>query len=166
MRHATLCYLLDKRDSLILLGMKKRGFGAGRWNGFGGKPKGGESLEEAAKRELLEEARVSIEINDLKKVAEISFHFPFVPKEKEWNQLVHIYFAEKWSGEPRETDEMLPKWFSVASLPFDKMWADDEHWMPLVLAGNKVKSVFVFAEDNKSIASKRIELVESLPTYF
>lgn len=36
----------------ILLGMKKRGFGVGKWNGFGGKVQHGETLEEAMKREL------------------------------------------------------------------------------------------------------------------
>jgi hypothetical protein len=34
----------------ILLGMKKRGFGAGKWNGFGGKLEENESNEDAAKR--------------------------------------------------------------------------------------------------------------------
>ncbi|XP_032115703.1 7,8-dihydro-8-oxoguanine triphosphatase isoform X1 [Sapajus apella] len=34
----------------VLLGMKKRGFGAGRWNGFGGKVQEGETIEEGAKR--------------------------------------------------------------------------------------------------------------------
>jgi 8-oxo-dGTP pyrophosphatase MutT (NUDIX family) len=34
----------------ILLGMKKRGFGAGKWNGFGGKLEENESNEAAAKR--------------------------------------------------------------------------------------------------------------------
>lgn len=34
----------------VLLGMKKRGFGAGLWNGFGGKVQPGESIEEAARR--------------------------------------------------------------------------------------------------------------------
>ena len=36
----------------ILLGMKKRGFGVGRWNGFGGKLDGNETIEEGAIREL------------------------------------------------------------------------------------------------------------------
>jgi NADH pyrophosphatase NudC (nudix superfamily) len=36
----------------VLLGMKKRGFGVGRWNGFGGKVQEGESLENAARRLL------------------------------------------------------------------------------------------------------------------
>lgn len=34
----------------VLLGMKKRGFGVGRWNGFGGKVEPNETIEEAAKR--------------------------------------------------------------------------------------------------------------------
>ncbi|XP_070218912.1 oxidized purine nucleoside triphosphate hydrolase isoform X1 [Bos mutus] len=34
----------------VLLGMKKRGFGAGRWNGFGGKVHEGETIEDGAKR--------------------------------------------------------------------------------------------------------------------
>ncbi len=43
------------------------------------------------------------------------------------------------------TDEMRPQWFSTASegleklddmlpIPYDKMWADDVFWMPLLLA--------------------------------
>ena len=39
------------RDSCrILLGLKKRGFGEGRWNGFGGKVQKGESIKDGAKR--------------------------------------------------------------------------------------------------------------------
>lgn len=34
----------------VLLGMKKRGFGAGFWNGFGGKVQLGETIEQAARR--------------------------------------------------------------------------------------------------------------------
>ena len=34
----------------VLLGMKKRGFGEGKWNGFGGKVQSGETIEEAARR--------------------------------------------------------------------------------------------------------------------
>jgi len=34
----------------ILLGFKKRGFGTGHWNGFGGKVETGETIEDAARR--------------------------------------------------------------------------------------------------------------------
>ena len=39
-----------RETTRVLLGLKKRGFGEGRWNGFGGKVQTGESIELAAKR--------------------------------------------------------------------------------------------------------------------
>lgn len=45
-----LTLVLVVQPGKVLLGMKKRGFGAGKWNGFGGKVEPGESIEEAAKR--------------------------------------------------------------------------------------------------------------------
>jgi 8-oxo-dGTP pyrophosphatase MutT (NUDIX family) len=46
------------KNSLVMMGMKKRGFGTGKWNGFGGKVEAGESNEGAAIRELEEESSV------------------------------------------------------------------------------------------------------------
>ena len=40
----TLVYIRD--DENILLGLKKRGFGTGKWNGFGGKVQAGETILE------------------------------------------------------------------------------------------------------------------------
>ena len=45
-----LTLLFVMQPNQVLLGMKKRGFGAGRWNGFGGKVQDGETIEDAAKR--------------------------------------------------------------------------------------------------------------------
>lgn len=42
--------VLVLQSQRVLLGMKKRGFGAGRWNGFGGKVQDGETIEDGAKR--------------------------------------------------------------------------------------------------------------------
>ena len=44
----TLVFVIEK--SRILLGLKERGFGVGRWNGFGGKVEKQETIEEGAKR--------------------------------------------------------------------------------------------------------------------
>lgn len=44
----TILFVLE--PGRVLLGMKKRGFGAGRWNGFGGKVQEGETVEEGAIR--------------------------------------------------------------------------------------------------------------------
>ena len=52
----TLC--LVYQPPKILLGMKKRGFGVGRWNGFGGKVKDGETVKQTVKREMEEEVGI------------------------------------------------------------------------------------------------------------
>jgi hypothetical protein len=44
-RQATLCLIIDKDKKRILLAMKKRGFGVGKYNGFGGKVKEDETKE-------------------------------------------------------------------------------------------------------------------------
>ena len=45
-----LTLVLIREASRILLGMKKRGFGVNRWNGFGGKVEAGETIAQGAKR--------------------------------------------------------------------------------------------------------------------
>lgn len=45
-----LTLVLIHQNTRLLLGMKKRGFGVGRWNGFGGKVQPGETILEAAER--------------------------------------------------------------------------------------------------------------------
>ena len=50
---------IDNNKS-ILLGMKLRGFGIGKWNGFGGKIEAGETIEEGAIREVHEECGIKV----------------------------------------------------------------------------------------------------------
>lgn len=139
MRQATLAFV--KKENHVLLGFKKTGFGAGKWNGFGGKVEPGETVEQAAARELFEESGIKA---DLVKHGELTFVFKNKP---EWNQIVHVFVAKSWSGEPVESDEMRPEWKAESELPFEKMWVDDIHWLPHVLAGKVVRGSFVFDGD-------------------
>lgn len=125
----------------ILLGMKKRGFGAGRWNGFGGKVNKGESVEEAARRELLEEAGITVKKVDKRGI--LDFEFAANPGEI---LEVHIFHAGEFEGEPVESEEMRPEWFHFDEIPFAQMWPDDVHWFPLFLKGSKFKGRFLFGE--------------------
>jgi 8-oxo-dGTP pyrophosphatase MutT (NUDIX family) len=59
-----LTLLLLRSNGRILLGRKKRGFGAGKANGFGGKVEVGETIKEAAVREVQEESGVTIDPAD------------------------------------------------------------------------------------------------------
>ena len=132
--------------------MKKRGFGEGLWNGVGGKVSSKESFEEAAKRETQEE--IEVEPEDLEKVALLHFYFPDDLDKKDWNQDVHVFFATDWTGEPQESEEMKPHWFTVLKLPYNSMWDDDHLWFPRVLKGEKVEAWFSFGANNKVIAHK------------
>jgi len=76
----TLC--LIHQDNRLLLGMKKRGFGKDRINGFGGKVEPGESIEEATIRETQEEAGITP--IDLKKIGIIHFEFEYERDSSLW----------------------------------------------------------------------------------
>jgi 8-oxo-dGTP pyrophosphatase MutT (NUDIX family) len=157
LRQVTLVLLL--RGNQILLAMKKRGFGVGRWNGVGGKPSAGESIEAAAIREAQEE--IGVTPLDLKKVATIDFFFPLVPKERNFDQQAVVFTCRHWTGEPMETEEMRPQWFDHCSIPFPRMWADDIHWLPKVLSGSFANCAFLFGE-NDTVLDCRINEIKPL----
>jgi len=149
MIQATLCLLIkdNKKEKELLLAMKKRGFGVGKWNGVGGKPKKGDTdIVKTAVREAEEE--IGVRVKDLEKVAILSFRFPH---KKEWDQDVHVFLTRNWEGEPKESEEMFPKWFEMKEIPFNEMWDDDKFWLPKVLDGKKLKAKFIFGQGEKIV---------------
>jgi len=151
MIQATLCLLIRENQNKkeLLLAMKKRGFGVGKWNGVGGKmdsKKGDTDIIGAAIRETEEE--IGVKIKEMEKVAVLNFYFPY---KKQWNQDVHVFLVKSWEGEPKESEEMLPKWFKIGEIPFNKMWDDDKFWLPEILERKKLKAKFTFSEGEKVI---------------
>lgn len=154
-----ICTLLFlKKGNQILLAMKKRGFGSDRYNGVGGKIEAGETLEQALLRETQEE--ITVTPMNYWKVAE--HNFMQQEGDEPWRMYVHAYLCDEWHGEPSETDEMRPEWFNIEDIPYDNMWADDEYWLPQVLAGNKVYGEFTF-DDHDRLLTHSVEIVETLP---
>lgn len=140
----------------ILLGMKKRGFGAGRWNGFGGKVQTSESLDDAARRETEEECRIVITAMEEVGVHEFEF------EEKRGVTLeVHVFRITDFRGVPMETEEMRPKWFPVDAIPYDTMWSGDRFWFPIFLAGKKFRTKILFGE-NDTVLKQDIQTLETL----
>ena len=139
-------------DDQILLAMKKRGFGSGRWNGYGGKVMEGETIEEAAQRELLEESGVTV--SKLKNRGQLTFSFED-DNEKEFE--VHLFHAKEFDGEPVETEEMKPQWFTHSEIPYTEMWTSDRLWMNQLLEGKNIYgSVHFDSPDTQNILAKNI----------
>ncbi len=134
----------------ILLGMKKRGFGEGRWNGFGGKLGEGETVEQAAIREMKEE--VGITPLDLEERGMLNFEFENDPKILQ----VHIFSVTQFTSQPVESEEMRPQWFDTDKIPYEQMWTDDQYWLPLFLQGKKFKGTFLFDKPSTAEYSARI----------
>jgi 8-oxo-dGTP pyrophosphatase MutT (NUDIX family) len=154
----TLVFVIDK--DRILLGRKKRGFGAGKINGFGGKLQPGETLEAAAARELTEEAHITAEALEHRGTLSFTFANGLDPLQ------VEVFVASAWQGEAQETEEMAPAWFPLDSIPYSEMWVDDPHWLPLLLADQHFIGQFLL-KDTEELLSAQVNSVapEALPRH-
>ena len=138
---ATLMFIVDEEAGRVLLIRKKRGLGAGKINGPGGKMDPGETSLQCAVRETQEELGVTA----LDPVKHGELWFQFVDGLALY---VDVFRATRWQGEPVETPEAIPLWTSLEELPFDQMWADDRHWLAEMLVEKKnFIGRFVFDDD-------------------
>lgn len=142
---ATLCFLI--RDGKILLIRKKRGLGAGKINGPGGRIEPGEEPHECAVRETSEE--VGLTPLDVQNRGELHFQFA-----DGYSLHCTVFVANEYTGELIETDEALPIWTQLESIPYEEMWADDIHWLPGVVSGGTFRGYFHF--DGEKMLSKHL----------
>ena len=143
---ATLLFVV--KDGTVLLIRKKRGLGAGKINGPGGRLEANETPMECAIRETREE--LLINPLQVRAAGELFFHAEDMPRIHG-----HVFVATDYEGTPSETDEAIPLWFPVADIPYDEMWDDDRYWLPAVLGGASVKGWFSFVEE--SLIDYRLE---------
>lgn len=128
-----------QKDLRILLAMKKKKFGAGRWNGFGGgMTEFDNTVHDTNLRETKEEAGIIL-INPVR-MGRILFHF----QTDEQDHDVHFFKARSYTGNPEEGREMIPKWFNINEIPYDQMWTDDRYWLPVLLRDNYFLGDFTF----------------------
>jgi 8-oxo-dGTP diphosphatase len=148
--HANLCFIV--KEERVLLIRKKRGLGAGKINGPGGKLEPGETALEAALREVREE----IGVTPLAVEERGILHFQFVDG---YSLHCAVFVAQDYEGELCETDEATPFWVAREDVPYHEMWEDDQHWLPQVLAGQRFNGWFVF--DRDKMLEKRVEFFSS-----
>jgi 8-oxo-dGTP diphosphatase len=138
-QRATLLFVIMR--GRVLLIRKKRGLGAGKINGPGGRIEPGESPEACAIRETKEE--LGIIAVCVSRRGELSFQFT-----DGFSIHAEVFTAPSFNGEPSETAEAIPLWFPVGELPYAEMWEDDAIWLPLLLAGKCFFGRFVFDGDS------------------
>ncbi len=135
---ATLTFI--REGDRVLLIRKKRGLGAGKVNGPGGRLEPGEATLACAVREVEEELGVTP--LDLEFRGEHLFQFV-----DGYSIHVHVFVASGHEGTAKETDEAAPLWTAVDEIPWGEMWEDDQLWLPHVLAGRTVHGRYVFDDD-------------------
>jgi 8-oxo-dGTP diphosphatase len=142
---ASLCFI--RREGEILMIRKKRGLGAGKINGPGGRLEPGETALDAAIRETQEELCVT----PLNLSERGELHFQFAD-----GLALHcvVFTAQGCTGEPMETEEAIPHWMKPSEIPYRDMWADDVHWLPGMLEGKSFKGWFHF--DGETMLSNKV----------
>ena len=135
---ATLGFVRQQDDVLLI--RKKRGLGAGKINGVGGRLEVGETPFEGIIREAQEELGITL----LDPVVAGKLHFQFTDG---YSLDCAVFVATRFKGTPTSTLEADPLWFKIDALPFDEMWADDRFWLRQVLDGKTLKGFFTFAGD-------------------
>ncbi len=135
---ATLLFV--RKNGKVLLIHKKRGLGAGKINGPGGRIDPGETPRQCAIREVREELCVTP--TGVRKAGELMFQFTN-------GHSIHgyVFTATGLRGRPKETVEAKPLWISEKHIPYQEMWADDRVWLPSMLAGRKFTGRFLFDGD-------------------
>lgn len=127
-------------DGRVLLIHKKTGIGAGKINGPGGKLEDGESALEAAVREVEEELCIVPHAPEEMGVLRFAFRDGL-------HLHCTVFRSHGFDGEPTETREAKPEWFDFEKIPYDRMWADDIHWLPGMIAGKRFQAWFEFDDD-------------------
>ena len=143
MKQATLAFVFNEWWEIMLC-MKKRWFWVWKWNWAWWKKDLNETIHETAKRELLEETWVNLELDLLEFRWVLHFIWEATP---DWNQDVHVFRSLGYSWEFSETEEMKPAWFKIDEIPYDDMWEDDAIWLPVLIRWEEFEYTVIFWAD-------------------
>jgi len=149
---ATICEIV--KEDKLLLQLKTAGkFGEGKWNGPGGKIMSQESPIEGVIREVYEETGLTILNPALN--GWIDFYFG---KKTEPDWTTYVFLVTEFRGEIHASDEGELKWFRFQDIPYDKMWEDDQYWLPAFLEGKKVKGTFWFNQEGTNLVDHKLTI--------
>jgi 8-oxo-dGTP diphosphatase len=135
---ATLCYIKCHGKTLMVHRNKKlNDIHEGKWNGLGGKFEAGESPEECVRREVREEAGLTIQ--DPKLHGLVMF-----PNFKGNDWYVFVFTATKFEGELIDSPEGRLEWIDDAKLPALSLWPSDLIFLPWLEQEKFFSAKFVY----------------------
>jgi len=125
MKLATLCYLRRDGHTLMLHRVKKKNdIHEGKWNGLGGKFEAGESPEDCARREILEESGLVAK----KLILKGFLSFPSFAHDEDWYAFVFV--VPEFEGELIDSPEGDLAWIPDDELMTLNLWEGDRVFMP------------------------------------
>ncbi len=127
MKLATLCYVTDKKNNSTLMiyrNKKKNDYHEGKWNGLGGKFEPGESPEECAVREILEESGLKVKNIMMKGF----ITFPLFDEKDDW--YVFLFTSDEFDGELIDSPEGKLEWIPNEKLTEINLWEGDKIFIP------------------------------------
>ena len=125
MKLATLCYIRRDGKTLMVHRIKKQNdMHQGKWNGLGGKIEPGETPEECAAREVLEESGLVAK----KLILRGLITFPGFSNEEDW--YTFLFVIPEFSGELIDSPEGVLEWIEDDRLLELNLWEGDRIFIP------------------------------------
>ncbi len=141
---ATICHII--RGKKLLLKKATRGISEGKWNAPGGKLEPGETPEECAKREVLEET--GLRVSGLFYHGTLTF---MMDGGKTLHTKAHVFSTRNAKGRARSSVEGPVRWCPIGKLPRGQMWEDDDFWVPMVLRSIRFNATFTYDAANRHV---------------
>lgn len=139
MKLAVLCYLEKEGKTLMLHRVKKADdYHEGKWNGLGGKFEQGETPEECAKREVLEESGFLMQEPKLKGL----ITFPMFDKKDDW--YVFIYTCDKFTGSLIDSPEGNLEWIPNDKVSELNLWEGDKIFLNWIYQDKFFSAKFIY----------------------
>jgi 8-oxo-dGTP diphosphatase len=141
MKLATLCYLRRDGRTLMVHRIKKANdMHLGKWNGLGGKLEAGETPEECATREVLEESGLHVQRWQYKGL----LTFPHFSTDEDWYAFVFV--SDQFEGELIDSPEGRLEWVADGDLLALNLWEGDRIFLPWLDRSGVFSGKFVYQD--------------------